>query len=120
QPGLQEAQLFENDELRVAELGGAELPPALTGIGGFGQCIDQPLKAALEPGDLHELADGPLDELLLIAHACTPFLRVDTKVRVRHRRRTLTGAGMRSVWAGMLMRPGYGLSSLWPVFVHGL
>src|SRR5690606_32305823 len=65
-PGLQEAQLLQDDQLRIAEFGDAERPSARTSVNGFPNGMSEPPGAALGVGDRHELVDGPLGVLGLV------------------------------------------------------
>src|SRR5690606_17976434 len=57
-PGLQEAQLLEDDELGVPELSAPERAPAFAGIDGLHDGVHHPPDAALGPGHLQQLGDG--------------------------------------------------------------
>src|SRR5690606_31488095 len=67
-PGLQQAQLLEDNELRIAQFSAPELPPAFAGIDGLQDGVNHPLDAALGPDHLQQFADGadgPLEAPLL-------------------------------------------------------
>src|SRR5690606_4997025 len=76
EPGLQEAQLLQDDQLRVTEFSDTERPPARASVNGFPNRMGKPPCAALGADGLHEFFDGPLG-VLGLGHgnpSCLVFL----------------------------------------------
>src|SRR5690606_1130455 len=60
EPGLQEAQLLQDDELRIAEFGDAERPPGRASVNGFPNRMGKPPGAALGAGGRHQFINCTL------------------------------------------------------------